>query len=410
MPIYEYTALNVKGKTVHDIIDSDSMAAARQKLRAGGIYPTSIKEIYETDARKKTGGVPYLSRMFSSKVKQPEIAMMTRQLATLLSAGFPLVSAISTLMPQADSGIFKRILSQIKDAIEEGSSFAEALSLYPDTFSDMYINMVRSGETSGTLELVLERLADITEKQQALNNRIRSALTYPVLMFFLGLLVLYFLLAYVVPRITSIFSDMGQALPAPTRFLIATSELFKSGWWIILLGVLLVFVVVSRLKKTEKGSFWYDKMKLSLPGFGNLITKLSVARFARTLGTLLENGVSLLQALGIVKNIVGNRLIAESIEQAAIDVEKGGGLGKSLEANSLFPHMSIQMILVGEQSGELETLLNKVADIYENEVETTVVGLSTLLEPVIILFMGVIVLFIVLSILLPIFEMNQLIR
>jgi general secretion pathway protein F len=410
MPIYEYTALNVKGKAVHDIIDSDSMAAARQKLRAGGIYPTSIKEIYETDARKKTGGVPYLSRMFSKKVKQSEIAMMTRQLATLLSAGFPLVSAISTLIPQADSGIFKRILSQIKDAIEEGSSFAEALSLYPDTFSDMYINMVRSGETSGTLELVLERLADITEKQQALNNRIRSALTYPVLMFFLGLLVLYFLLAYVVPRITSIFSDMGQALPAPTRFLIATSELFKSGWWIILLGILLVFVVVSRLKKTEKGSYWYDKMKLSLPGFGNLITKLSVARFARTLGTLLENGVSLLQALGIVKNIVGNRLIAECIEQAAIDVEKGGGLGKSLEENSLFPHISIQMIQVGEQRGELETLLNKVADIYENEVETTVVGLSTLLEPVIILFMGVIVLFIVLSILLPIFEMNQLIR
>jgi general secretion pathway protein F len=409
MPIYEYTALNVKGKTIHDIIDSDSVATARQKLRAGGIYPTSIREVYETDARKKAG-IPSPVRMFSKKVKQHEIAMMTRQLATLLSAGFPLVSAISTLIPQADSGIFKRILSQIKDAIEEGSSFAEALSLYPDTFSDMYINMVRSGESSGTLELVLERLADITEKQQALNNRIRSALTYPVLMFFLGLLVLYFLLAYVVPRITSIFSDMGQALPAPTRFLIATSELFKSGWWIILLGLLLVFLVVSRLKKSDKGSYWFDKMKLSLPGFGNLITKLSVARFARTLGTLLENGVSLLQALGIVKNIVGNRLIAESIEQAAINVEKGGGLGKSLEMNSLFPHISIQMIQVGEQSGELETLLNKVADIYENEVETTVVGLSTLLEPVIILFMGVIVLFIVLSILLPIFEMNQLIR
>ncbi|MEZ4550712.1 MAG: type II secretion system F family protein [Desulfobacterales bacterium] len=166
---------------------------------------------------------------FSKKVKQAEIAMMTRQLATLLSAGFPLVSAIGTLIPQADSGIFKRILSQIKDAIEEGSSFAEALALYPDTFSDMYINMVRSGETSGTLELVLERLADISEKQQALNNRIRSALTYPVLMFFLGLLVLYFLLAYVVPRITSIFSDMGQALPAPTRFSLPPASFSNPG-------------------------------------------------------------------------------------------------------------------------------------------------------------------------------------
>ncbi len=409
MPIYEYTALNLKGKTVHDIIDSDSMASARQKLRAAGIYPTAIKEVHETDARKKPG-IPYVSRLFSKKVKQSEIAMMTRQLATLLAAGFPLVSAISTLVPQAESGLFKRILSQIKDAIEEGSSFAEALALYPDTFSDMYINMVRSGESSGTLELVLERLAEISEKQQALNNRIRSALTYPVLMFVLGLGVLYFLLAYVVPRITSIFSDMGQALPAPTRFLIATSELFKSGWWIILLIIVLAAAVISRIKKTEKGGYLYDKLKLSLPGFGNLITKLSVARFARTLGTLLENGVSMLQALRIVKNIVGNRLIAESIEKAAEDVEKGGGLGKSLEATHLFPHISIQMIQVGEQSGELEPLLGKVADIYENDVENTVVGLSTLLEPLIILFMGVIVLFIVLSILLPIFEMNQLIR
>lgn len=409
MPIYEYSALNIKGKTVNDIIDAESIGAARQKLRAANIYPTSITEVYDTASAQKDE-IPYLSRLFSKKVKQPEIAMMTRQLATLLAAGFPLVSAIYTLIPQSGSAIFKRILSQIKDAIEEGSSFAEALALYPDTFSDMYINMVRSGESSGTLELVLERLADISEKQQALNNRIRSALTYPVLMFIMGLLVLYFLLAYVVPRITTIFSDMGQVLPAPTRFLITTSELFQSGWWMILLGILLIMVGFSRLKKSDKGMYWYDKTKLSLPGFGNLTTKLAVARFTRTLGTLLENGVSLLQALRIVKNIVGNRLIAESIEIAATDVEKGGGLGKSLEAAHIFPHISIQMIQVGEQSGELETLLNKVADIYENEVETTVVGLSTLLEPVIILFMGVIVLFIVLSILLPIFEMNQLIR
>jgi len=409
MPIYEYSALNIKGKTVNDIIDAESIGTARQKLRAANIYPTSIKEVYDTASDKKDE-IPYLSKLFSKKVKQPEIAMMTRQLATLLAAGFPLVSAIYTLIPQSGSAIFKRILSQIKDAIEEGSSFADALALYPDTFSDMYINMVRSGESSGTLELVLERLADISEKQQALNNRIRSALTYPVLMFIMGLLVLYFLLAYVVPRITTIFSDMGQVLPAPTRFLIATSELFQSGWWVILLGILLIVIGFSRLKKSDKGMYWYDKTKLTLPGFGSLTTKLAVARFTRTLGTLLENGVSLLQALRIVKNIVGNRLIAESIETAATDVEKGGGLGKSLEAAHIFPHISIQMIQVGEQSGELETLLNKVADIYENEVETTVVGLSTLLEPVIILFMGVIVLFIVLSILLPIFEMNQLIR
>lgn len=409
MPIYEYSALNLKGKTVTDIIDSESIAAARQKLRSANIYPTSIREVYETETRKKDA-LPVFTKLFSPKVKQAEIAMMTRQLATLISAGFPLVSAIYTLIPQTDSKIFKRILSQIKDGIEEGSSFADALSHYPAAFSDMYVNMVRSGESSGTLELVLERLADITEKHQALNNRIRSALTYPVLMFFLGVMVLYFLLAYVVPRITSIFSDMGQALPAPTRFLISVSELFKSGWWVILIGIVVTISAFSRMKRTEKGKYWYDKTKLTLYGVGALTTKLAVARFARTLATLLENGVTLLKALDIVKNIVGNQLIADSIEKAATEVEKGGSLGKSLETSKLFPHISIQMIQVGEQSGELETLLHKIADIYENEVETTVVGLSSLLEPVIILFMGVVVLFIVLSILLPIFEMNQLVR
>jgi len=408
MPIYEYNALDIKGKNVTDIIDADSMTTARQKLRSKNIYPTAIKEVYDT-VLKQENKLSVLPKIFSPKVKQTELTMMTRQLATLVGAGFPLVSAIYTLIPQTDSQIFKQILSQIKDSIEEGSSFAEALSQYPDTFSEMYINMVRTGESSGTLELVLERLADINEKQQALNNQIRSALTYPVMMLILCVLVLYFLLAYVVPRITSIFTDMGQALPAPTRFLIALSELFQSGWWVILIGILMIFFGIKRLKKSEKGMYWYDKTKLSLPGVGTLTIKLSIARFARTLGTLLENGVSLLQALKIVKNIIGNQIIADSIENAANEVEKGRGLGKSLNELRIFPHISIQMIQVGEQSGELETMLGKIADIYENEVETTVVGMSALLEPLIILFMGAIVLFIVLSIMLPIFEMNQLI-
>jgi general secretion pathway protein F len=409
MPIYEYSALNAKGKAVTDIIDAESVNAARQKLRAASIYPTAIREVYDREI-KKAGRLPFLTKFFSPKVKQTELAMMTRQLATLISAGFPLVSAIYTLVPQTSSHIFKQTLSKIKDAIEEGSSFADALATYPDSFSDMYVNMVRSGESSGTLELVLERLADILEKQQKLTNSIRSALTYPMLMLCLGILVLYFLLAYVVPRITAIFSDMGQTLPAPTRFLIATSELFKSGWWLILIVLFGISFGVNRLKKSEKGRLWYDKTKLALPGIGVLTTKLAVARFARTLSTLLENGVSLIAALRIVKNIVGNRVIANAIEAAAYEVEKGNGLGKSLDASKIFPHISIQMIQVGEQSGELETMLSKMADIYENDVETTVVGLSALLEPVIILFMGVIVMFIVLSILLPIFEMNQLVR
>jgi len=410
MPIYEYTALNIKGKTVSNIIDADSTAAARQKLRSANIYPISIKEVYDREVKKEGRLSAFLTKPLSARVKPAELAMMTRQLATLLGAGFPLVSAIYTLIPQASSNAFKRILSQIKDAIEEGSSFAEALSLYPDTFSPIYINMVKSGESSGTLELVLQRLADISERQQALTNRIRSAMAYPILMFIIGVIVLFVLLTYIVPSITAIFTDMGQTLPAPTRFLIAASEFMKTGWWMVLLGMIAVFAGFKQIKKTDAGKYRMDQIVLKLPGIGNLVRKLAVGRFARTLGTLLDNGVSLLTALNIVKNVVGNRLVADTIEYAANEVERGNSLARALAASNIFPHISIQMVQVGEQSGEMETMLGKVADIYESEVENTILSLTTLLEPAIILVMGVIVGFIVLSICLPIFEMNQLVR
>jgi len=410
MPIYEYTALNLKGKTVSNIIDADSTVAARQKLRSANIYPIAIKEVYDREVKKESRLSELLTKPLSARVKPAELAMMTRQLATLLGAGFPLVSAIYTLIPQASSTTFKRILSQIKDAIEEGSSFAEALALYPDTFSPIYINMVKSGESSGTLELVLERLADISERQQALSNRIRSALAYPILMLIIGVIVLFVLLTYIVPSITAIFTDMGQTLPTPTRLLIATSEFMKTGWWIILLGLIVLVAGFRQIKKTDAGKYRLDQLVLKLPVIGNLVRKLAVGRFARTLGTLLDNGVSLLTALKIVQNVVGNRLVADTIEFAASEVEKGNSLARPLAASNIFPHISIQMVQVGEQSGELETMLSKVADIYESEVENAILSLTTLLEPAIILVMGVIVGFIVLSICLPIFEMNQLIR
>ncbi len=408
MPIYEYNALNVKGKTVTDIIDAESVSAARQKLRASRIYPVSIREVYGT-ASKRTGRLEQWLPSLSSRVRPGELAIMTRQLATLLQAGFPLVSAIYTLIPQTRSKVLKRILSQIKDAIEEGTDFASALSRYPETFSPIYINMVRSGESSGTLELVLNRLADITERQQALSNRVRSAMAYPILMLIVGVLILMFLLTYIVPSITAIFTDMDQALPAPTRLLIGVSNFLKTGWWILVLIIVVLSAGLRHAKKTKQGAYWLDKTFLRIPLAGSLKTKLAVARFSRTLGSLLENGVPLMSALDIVKNIVGNRVIAEAIEAAAANVEKGGGLGKSLETSPFFPHIAIQMIQVGENTGELEAMLGKMADIYENEVESTVSGLTAMLEPTIILVMAVVVGFIVLSIILPIFEMNQMI-
>jgi len=408
MPVFEYTALDSRGKTTSGIIDAEGAQAARQKLRTSGIFPVSIKETLEA-APKKAPRVFTLTRRLG-RVKPVEVSMMTRQLATLIGAGFPLVSALDALVPQTKSHGFKKILAQIKNLIVEGNSFAQALSKYPGAFSPLYVNMVRAGETSGTLEIVLEQLADITEKQQALMNRIQTALAYPIFMMVIGTIVLLVLLIYIVPSITSIFADMDQVLPTPTRILIFLSEFFKSYWWSILIVFVAIGVFFNRAKKTAKGRYWIDKTTLLLPGMGILAKKLAVARFARTLGSLLDNGVSMLIAMDIVKNIAGNILIADSVETAAIEVGNGQGLGAALSGSGIFPQLSIQMIQVGEQSGQLENMLSKIADVYENEVETNILRLTSYLEPVMILVMGSIVGFIVLSICLPIFEMSTLVR
>lgn len=408
MPVYEYKALDAKGRSVSGIIDTDNAAVAKQKLRGQKVFPFEIKEVYAT-APHKSSRVTLLKRLFK-QVRQSEITMITRQLSTLVGAGFPLVSALSTLIPQSKSQVFKTILSQIKDSVEGGNSFAGALSLYPETFSPIYINMVRAGESSGTLEIVLERLADISEKQQALANKIKSVMAYPVIMSIIGFAVLFFLLAYIVPRITTIFIDINQALPMPTRILLGISGIFKGYWWLLLLLIAAFLLLLQWGKRTEKGRYYWDRALLSLPLLGPLARKLAVARFARTLGSLLANGVSMLVALDIVRNIVGNSIIADTVETAAREVEKGHALGKSLESSEAFPPLSIQMIQVGEQSGELETMLEKVADVFENEVESTMIAMTSLLEPIIILIMGVVVGFIVLSVVLPIIEMNQLIK
>ena len=408
MAVFEYSALDASGKKVSGIIDADSAAAARQKLRAARIFPVSVHEARAGEVKPERQ--PFSLGRRRRRIRPAEAAMLTRQLATLLGAGFPLVPALDTLLSQGRSHTFNRILAQVKDSVVAGSSFAAALARYPGTFSTLFINMVRAGETSGTLEIVLDRLAEIGEKQEELKNRIRSAMTYPLLMLAVGLLVLFFLLTYIVPSITTIFADMNQVLPAPTRFLIRLSALVQSGWWLLLLAVAGLVVLVRMLGKTAKGRFLIDRSLLRLPAVGALVRKMAVARFSRTLGSLLENGVVLLAALEIVKNVVGNVLLADAVAAAAREVGKGQGLGNALAASRVFPDLPIQMISVGEQSGQLEAMLYKVADVYENEVQATILRMTSLLEPVMILLMGIVVGFIVLAICLPIFEMNTLIR
>jgi len=408
MPVYEYTALDGAGKNVHGIIDADSAVAARKKLRGSGIFPVQVKM---TSSRPKD--VPSSSVTISSifqRVKPAELSATTRQLSILLGAGVTLVASLDALIAQIVNPLLKKIMAQVKESVNEGKSLAFSLSQHPKLFSQIYINMVRAGEASGSLDLVLDRLAEFSEHQDALRGRFKAALAYPVFMFFIGSIILFFLVTFIVPNITKIFSDMHQTLPLPSLVLIGVSNFLKSFWWLVLLVLAGCAILIKKLIKTPRGNHIWDEIKLRTPVIGAIYMKMAMARFGRTLGSLLQSGVPPLPALQIVRNIVNNTLIAEVIDNAMEEIEAGASLATSLAQSRWFPPIVIQMISVGEQSGELENMLDKVADVYERETESKIMAMTSMLEPVMILVMGVVVGFIVISILLPIFEMNQMIR
>ena len=408
MPVYEYTALDGAGKNRNGIIDADSAVAARHKLRGSGIFPVEVKE---TSAKPKDApaGPIYLSTLFK-RVKPGELSVATRQMSILLGAGVTLVSTLEALISQTSNPVLKKIMAQVKESVNEGNSLASSLSQHPKVFSQIYINMVRAGEASGSLDLVLDRLAEYSEQQHTLRSRFKAALAYPIFMFFVGSGILFFLLTFVVPNITKVFSDMHQTLPLPTILLIGASGFLKAFWWLILAVLAGVLILARQFKKTPKGNYLWDDIKIRVPLFGMINRKIAMARFGRTLGSLLQSGVPLLSALEIVRNIVNNALIADVIDKAMVEIEAGSSLAAPLAQNRWFPPITVQMITVGEQSGELEKMLDKVGDIYEKEVESQIMAMTSILEPVMILLMAVVVAFIVFSILLPIFEMSQMVR
>ena len=378
---------------------------ARTKLRTQQIFPVDIREeISKTQVAEEP-----LAKLFV-RVRVQDISILTRQLATLLEAGTPLVSALDAIIEQTDNHAVKKIISQVREEIKEGRSFADALDKHRKVFSDLYVNMIRAGEESGALEGVLLRLADFTENQILLKNRIRAALAYPIIMTIIGAGVMIFLLTFVIPTVTQVFAEMGQTLPLPTRILMAISNLFKGYWWLIIIGLIFLIVGLRRYLQTPKGALRWDRVKLRLPLFGGIILRGAVARFARTLATLLQGGLPILNSLEIVKTVVNNQLLGQAIEETKAEVREGEGIAPSLKRSGLFPAIVTHMIATGEASGNLEEMLAKVADAYEAEVETKVTALTSILEPLIILAMGIVVGFIVISILLPIFEMNQLVR
>ncbi len=409
MPVYEYSALDPSGKKLKGIIDADSLAAARQKIRHTGNYPVAIREAVPVSlAGKKSREFALLH--LTQPVRPQEINVTTRQIATLLGAGIPLVPALSVLIEQATNQGLKKIIAQVKDAVNGGNSLTSALSEHPRLFSKIYINIVRAGEASGSLEVVLEQLAEFGENQQAMKSKIKTALMYPIFMALVGTVVLFILITFVVPTITKVFADTRQALPLPTIILINLSGFLRDYWWLVLALLIGFAFLVRYIIHQPRGRRAWDRLKLSLPLLGDLNTKIAAVRLGRTLGSLLRSGVPLITSLGIVKNIFNNILLAEVIDEAMEHLEKGGSLSETLRESKWFPPMLVQMLAVGEQSGAMEKMLNKVADSYEREVETKIMAMTTLIEPVMILVMGLIVSFIVISILLPIFEMNQLIK
>lgn len=406
MAIYEYKGLDVEGKSKAGIVDADSPKVARAKLRKSGIFPV---EITQTQQAAPTG----LSKpvtLFSERMTLAETAVMTRQLSTLLGAGISLMEALGALTEQVEKPAAKKIWIDVREGVKEGASLADALTRHPKVFSALYRQMVRAGEASGTLDRILVRLADYLESQVRLRNKLFSILTYPVLMLFVSGAILVFLISFVVPKVTAIFADLNQALPLPTVILLALSDFLRGYGWLLIGAGVFGGMIYRRHIQTPRGREQYDRLLLRIPLAGRVAKMVAISRFARTLATLLASGVPLLTALEIVQQVVGNKVLEEAIQGARGNIREGQSIADPLKRSGLFPPLVTHMIAIGEKSGELEGMLQKVSEAYDNEVETVVTGMTSLLAPLMILGMGGVVLFIVLAILLPIFEVSQIVK
>jgi general secretion pathway protein F len=407
LAVFEYEGIDARGRPSKGIVDAEGPRAARAKLKRQGVFATSVAEArrVESAAERRRGGFFSLS----GGIRVRELAILTRQLATLLGAGLPLVSALGALLEQSDSQRSSRVLSQVRESVNEGNAFYAVLGEHERSFPEIYRNMVRSGEASGTLPLVLARLADFLEGSVAFRQKLQAALVYPILMGVLGTGILWFLLTSVVPRVTQIFEDMKKALPAPTRVLLTTSALLREYGWVAVPVLVIGFVGLRRYARTARGRLVIDGLLLRVPAVGRFLQTVAVSRFCKTLGTLLSGGVPLLTALDISRAVLGNAVLDRAVEEVRDEVKEGRSFRDSLRATGRFPSVMCQMVGVGEESGSLSDMLLKVADAFESQVEAAVATLTSLLEPLMILAMGLAVGFVVLAILLPIFEMSQLV-
>jgi len=403
MPVFAYKALNEAGRAVEGLKEADSPKTLRTVLRRDGLYLTEVVAEQKAQAASPEVNV---RRWIGGRIKSDDVAVATRQLAVLVNAGVPLVEALTALVEQVDQERLKRVLSTVKQRVNEGSSLADALGQHPKAFGTLYVNMIRAGESSGALDIVLYRLADFTEAQARLRSKILGTLTYPALMLIIASVIMGILFTVVIPKITKIFEDTKVALPWTTRFLIAFSTFAQDWWWAV--GLLLVAAGFgfARWVRTPGGRARWDAAVLRAPIFGNLVRQIAIARFSRTLATLLKSGVPLLTSMDIVRNIVGNTRLADVIDQSRESIKEGESIAAPLKRSGEFPPLVYHMVSIGEKSGQLEDMLANVANAYDSQVETRIAALTSLLEPLMIVGMGVVVAFIVFSILMPILQIN----
>lgn len=425
MPRFEYIALDAKGVESRGVVDASNQNDVVSQLRSSGYFPTSVvpegqgpkpaKGAKAKTARaitpagaKKGGGVVLFKR---KTVKSKVLMIFTRQLATLIDAGLPLLKGLAVLAKQEKDLVLRDAINSMSDAVQGGSTFSESMGQHPKIFNRLYVSMVKAGEIGGVLELVLQRLAEFQEKAQKIRNKIKSAMTYPMVVMFIALVILFFLMTTIVPKFQQIFNDMlnGTPLPGLTLWVMNLSQFVQNMWvppnLFITLGIIFALGLGWwSLNNTEKGKNGFDRFKLRMPVFGDILRKGAIARFSRTLGTLVTSGVPILQALNITKETAGNVVLADAISKVHDAVKEGESIVAPLEASGVFPPMVISMVDVGEETGQLPDMLLKVAEVYDDEVDNAVESLTSLLEPIMIVFLAVIVGTIVIALFLPLIE------
>ncbi len=405
MPIFDYKAIDTAGKPRRGIVDADSPRDARSKLRADGIHVIDIATLEE----RKKASITRRS-LFAPRGDQRQLAVVTRQLATLLGAGISVVDALKALIGQVESRDFERVLRDVRERVTQGDMLADAMANHPQWFNDLFVNMVRAGEAAGQLDAILARLSVYITRQNRLRSKLTSALTYPMVMVIVGVLVVVVLMTFVVPNLTSLFTKVGKALPAITQALIAISKFFQFYWWTIPLAAFLTWLMLKNMRRTPEGRIRFDRALMKIPVLGDLVRKSAISRFATTMAILLKSGIPVLDALKIVQAVVQNAVLAKTVDDVHKSILEGSDIATPLQASGVFPPMVGYMIATGEQSGQLEELLGNISEAYDEEIDIATQRLTSVLEPVIIIALALVVLFVVAAIIMPLMQMGSLVR